>query len=152
MANPFIISIEEGLPLFGVVAPVATATVTELPGTGVFPASLNPVHSIRSDQAWGVRVQWSTGGALGPLLSGNWNVTVYLDRMAGGAHTPVVQSKPVQSTDPAHYVVDIPFAAGAVPAGAYRMAVTITMTGPTGVPAPIGGVGDGPLLQFYDAA
>lgn len=151
MANPFTVSIEEGLPLFGVIAPVATATVTELAGTGPFPASLNPVHSIRSDQAWGVRVQWSTGGALGPLLSGTWNVTVYLDRMSGGAHPPVVQTAPVSPTNPATYTVDIPFAAGAVSAGAYRIAVTITMTGPSGVPAPLGGVGDGPLLQFYNA-
>ena len=33
-------------------------------------------------------------------------------------------------------------------------AVTVTMRGPAPgfVPGPIGGVGDGPLLQFYNAA
>lgn len=155
MANPFTVIVEEGLPLFDV-APTAVATVSELPSGGPFPPVLNPVHSIRSDQTWGVQVKWATHGPLSPLLAGSWEVTVYMDRMGGGSFALPgnVQSTALVATSPANYTVNFTFPAGVVPAGAYRMAITITMRGPGPgfVPGPVGGVGDGPLLQFYNAA
>jgi len=152
MANPFTIIVEDGLPLFDV-APSATATVFELPATGPFPAVVTPVHSIGPTQGWGVRVRWSTSGALSPLLAGDWVVTLYMDRMGGGPFSVPgsQQTTPLIAATPQAYEVDFSFPAGAIPAGAYRLAVTITMRGPAPghVPGPLGGVGDGPLLQFY---
>lgn len=154
MANPFPIAFEEGLPSFEIPS-AAEATVFELPGGGPFPASPVPVNSIRSDQPWGLRVAWTTQGALSPLLAGTWEVTVYLDRLGSGPFSVPgnVQTTALLATNPAGYTVDFGFAAGLVPAGAYRMAVTVTMRGPAPglVPGPIGGIGDGPLLQFYNA-
>jgi len=102
-----------------------------------------------------VQVKWSTNGPLSPLLAGSWEVTVYMDRMGGAPFTLPgnVQSTALVATSPANYTVNFAFPAGAVPAGAYRMAITITMRGPAPgfVPGPVGGVGDGPLLQFYSA-
>ena len=155
MANPFPIILEEGLPDF-VIPDTAHATVVELTSPGTFPASPNPIDRIRSTQAWGVRTTWQTGGPLSSFLAGEWVVTVYLERMGGGEFSLPgnVKTEALVATDPRTYVVDMAFAAGTVPAGAYKIAVTVTMRGPAPgfVPGPIGGVGDGPLLQFYNAA
>ncbi len=156
MANPFPIVFEESLPAF-VIASTAQATITELtsPPPMPFPPVLTPASSIRSDQPWGVRVEWQTSGSLSSLLAGDWEVTVYIDRMGGAPFTLPgnVQTTPLVALNPANYTVDFTFPAGAVPAGAYRMAITVTMRGPAPghVPGPIGGIGDGPLLQFYSA-
>jgi hypothetical protein len=146
MANPFAIDFEENLPGF-VIPGTATATVTEVGGT-------TPIYCIKTSQAWGVNVTWQTGGALTPFMAGDFHVTVYLEKMGSGESADLPSlSVPLVAVDPHTYNASLSFAAGVVPDGAYKVAVTVTMHGPAPgfVPGPVAGVGDGPLLQFYTA-
>lgn len=146
MANPFSIEFEENLPGF-VIPGTATATVTEVGGTA-------PIFCIKTSQAWGVNVTWQTGGPLTPFMAGDFHVTVYLEKMGSGESTDLpALSVPLVAVDPHTYNASLSFAAGSVPDGAYKVAVTVTMHGPAPgfVPGPVAGVGDGPLLQFYTA-
>lgn len=153
MANPFAIDFEEGFPVFNIPA-TATATVTEVGPGGVFPATPNPIACIRRNQNWGVQVTWSTSGSMGWFMGGQWVVTVYLEQMGTGEISMLsgsTVSTPLVAADPYTYTVNLAFPpASAPPAGAYKIAVTVTMQGPGGVPGPVAGTGEGPLLQFYD--
>lgn len=157
MANPFAIEFEEGFPVFNIPA-TATATVTEVGPGGVFPASLNPISCIRRNQNWGVQVTWSTSGSMGWFMGGEWVVQVYLEQMGTGEVSMLSgspQKTPLVAADPYTYTVNLPFnpansALDPLAPGAYKIAVTVTMQGPGGVPGPVAGTGEGPLLQFYD--
>ncbi|MEN9398239.1 MAG: hypothetical protein RLZ81_2769 [Pseudomonadota bacterium] len=153
MANPFAIEFEEGFIPFSIPA-TAQALVTEVPVGMPFPPNPNPNNCIRTSQGWGVQVKWDTSGPLGNFLAGDWVVTVYLEKMGSGEFADLLPlSVPLVATDPHSYSVNLPFGPGSVGPGAYKIAVTVTMRGPApgNVPGPIAGVGDGPLLQFYDA-
>lgn len=147
MANPFDIVFEEDLPGF-VIPGTATATVTEVGGTA-------PIYCIKTSQPWGVNVTWQTGGPLTPFMAGDFLVTVYLEKMGGGEFgaLPALPPVPLVAVDPHTYNATLSVPAGSVPEGAYKIAVTVTMHGPAPgfVPGPVAGVGDGPLLQFYNA-
>ena len=148
MANPFAIEFEENLPGF-VIPGTATATVTEVGGTA-------PIYCIKTSQKWGVNVTWQTGGPLTPFMAGDFLVTVYLEKMGGGEIGILPGSTlpvPLVAEDPHTYNASLTFDADSVPAGAYKVAVTVTMHGPAPgfVPGPVAGVGEGPLLQFYKA-
>ena len=156
MPNPFPVETEELLPFFELTGPgpggAAQCTVYEGPAPTPFPAtSPAPVTSIRTDQIWGVALVWETTGALNYLMAGTWELKVYLEQMGGGefALSGNTHSMPFVSA-PNTYSYVYSFSAGTVPAGAYRVVQTMTLIGPGGFRGPVGAVGDGPIIQFYD--
>lgn len=111
-----------------------------------------PANIIRLSEAWEVKFDWTTTGALNFLMAGSWNLEVFLEKMGGGEFTlaGATASEPFVSA-PNHYVKVINFAAGSVPVGLYRATAIMQMAGPGGVLGPIVGHSDLGLLQFYSA-
>ena len=143
----FAIDFEEDLPGF-VIPGSGFATFVEAATPGSTPA---PARSIRNDQAWRVDVTFQTGGPMSCLIEGSWDITVYLEGY--GAQAPELQkciNVPFNRGNPGTQGATLNWAAGEVPAGAYRTAVTVTMRSPSGCPVACAGVGDSALLQFYD--
>ena len=150
MANPFPLEFEEILNHFFVVQ--AQCTLFEGPAPAPFPDNTpDPLSNIRLDQAWGVTFEWRTLGALNFLMAGDWELTVYLERMGGGEFTLPNNSQSVAFVSaPNTYAEVIDFPAGAVvDEGAYRVVTTVNLRGPTGFQGPIAAVGEGPIANFY---
>jgi hypothetical protein len=97
-----------------------------------------------------VRFQWQTQGALNYLMSGRWELVVYLEQMGGSEFTlPNGTRYQAFVSAPNLYSHDASFPAGVVPEGAYRIVTTVTLMGPGGFRGPVAGVGDGPVVHFY---
>jgi hypothetical protein len=111
-------------------------------------------RNIRTGQDWRVLIEWTTTGTMSHAMAGNWDLQVFLEKMGVGEFklmdNPIVE--PFQSL-PATYSRMIPFVAHSVsvPAGLYKVAVSLTMKGSLAVPCPIAAVAEGPVLQFYDS-
>ncbi len=136
---------EELLPLFSL---NGTCEVLEhtLPGGA-------PTQIIRTDQAWDVRFRWATIGALNYVLSGRWQLRVLLEEIGiGETGLPPAYSFAevnfVSAPNAYERILHIP--AGVVKAGVYKLVATITMVGPSNVPGPIAGFGEGEMLQFFN--
>ncbi len=151
MANPFTLEFEELAPFFQVAHPLCS--VYEGPAPAPFPdVTPTPISNIRLDQAWGVTFHWHTLGALNYLVSGTWQLAVYLEEMGGGEFSLPgnVTNIPFVSS-PHRYTHIFPFGAGVVNhEGAFRVVTTIDMAGPTGFQGPISAVGEGPIIKFYE--
>lgn len=150
MANPFPLEFEELLPLFG--AGNSQCAVVEGPAPAPFPTgAVAPISNIRLDQAWAVTFDWETIGPLNYLMSGEWELTVYLEQMGGGEFdlpNNTVKIPFVSAPNAYSYVFNFP--AGAVAEeGAYRVVTTVDMAGPGGYQGPISAVGEGAILRFY---
>lgn len=155
MANPFTLEFEELAPLFGVTGPGGNGlcAVYEGPAPSPFPDTTpTPITSIRLDQNWGVTFRWRTTGPLNFLMAGTWQLAVYLEEMGGGefslpGNTTVIPF--VSAPTPYNHVFN--FGAGVVTReGAYRVVTTVDMSGPGGYQGPISGVGEGPIVKFYE--
>jgi hypothetical protein len=140
-------SFEELLPAFAL---TGTCEVIEAGPTGGTPTNI-----IRTDQAWSVKFDWATTGPLNFLLSGTWQLRVYLEQMGGGEFDlpPAIANatKPFVSA-PNSYSHMITVPANIVPAGIYRLVAAVTIVGPTGMPGPIAGFGEAGLIQFFQSA
>ena len=151
MANPFTLDFEELAPFFEVDHPLCY--VYEGPAPAPFPdVTPTPINNIRLDQSWGVTFHWHTNGALNYLVSGSWQLAVYLEEMGGGEFNlpgNVTTIPFVSSPNTYHHV--FPFGPGVVSReGAFRIVTTVDMTGPTGYQGPISAVGEGPIIKFYE--
>lgn len=137
MAN---MTCEELLPWFGI---KGKCDVYEVP-------TMNPTSIIRTDQDWGVKFNWKTDGGLNHLLAGRFQLQVLLEKMGPG-EGPAIPAKQIQfQSHPHEYNETISVPAGLVQSGAYKLVATLTMRGPGGVPGPIAGIAEGPVIQFYD--
>ena len=149
MANPFPLEFEELLHHFAVTG--GQCTVYEGPAPAPFPdVTPTPISSIRTDQSWGVAVEWTTTGPLNHLMHGDWELICYLEQMGVGefalpGNTNIVSFVPA----PNPYSHVFSFGPGTVPAGAYRIVLTVTMMGHSGYRGPIAAIGEGPVIQFY---
>ncbi|RMF56379.1 MAG: hypothetical protein D6748_13675 [Calditrichaeota bacterium] len=116
----------------------------------VKPPGVHPTTIIRTDQEWYIKFRWNTLGPLNCLMCGNWEVQVYLEQMGKGefALPNSVMTEPFVSK-PFNYDCEIRFQPGKVPEGVYRIVATIKLLGPTGIPGPVVGFAEGPLVQFY---
>lgn len=121
-----------------------------------------PLGIIRSNQDWGVLVQWTTTGSLVPVIPGVWHLNLHLESIgpgpelrlpAGEIHVPLTPGASPQS-----YAVPIYVPAGTVPAPThatqpYLLVATITHSfceqGPYS-PSSMAGYHEGPILQFYN--
>ena len=140
-----------------------TCTVFEGPATPTPPLPA-PTGVIRSNQDWGVRVQWTTEGTLVPVIPGEWHLNLNLEAMgpgmdlrlpAGEIHVPLTPGPSPQT-----YAVDMNFPAGTVPVPPhetqpYKLVATITHSfcpqGDSG-PSSMAGYHEGGIIQFYNPA
>jgi hypothetical protein len=139
------VSFEELLPFFGV-----SGSCNLIEGT---PPGAAPSNIIRTNQSWSVKFDWTTSGPLNYLMNGKWIMKVYLEKMgAGEVDLPASLSSKTAAfvSAPNSYSNTITVPAGNVPEGLYKIAVSLTMVGPTGTPGPIAGFAEGELVQFYD--
>jgi hypothetical protein len=85
-------------------------------------------------------------------MSGEWQLAVYLEEMGGGEFNLPNNTTPLPFVSaPQAYDYTFNFAAGTVSReGAFRVVTTIDMVGPTGYQGPISGVGEGPIIKFYE--
>jgi hypothetical protein len=131
---------EEMLPWFSI---QGECDVYEVP-------SWNPATVIRTDQDWGVKFHWKTTGGLNHLLAGKFCLQVLLEKY-GPQEGPTIPVKECQfESRPFEYNETIQVPAGLVRAGVYKLVAVLTMKGPLGVPGPVAGMAEGPLLNFYD--
>lgn len=124
--------------------------VVELAPPGIVPSNL-----IRIDQDWGVHMKWTTHGELAPILDGIWNIKILTEAMGVAEYELPPQYRERKVPFDQHIfheydiMMDIP--KGIIPVGIYKLVVVVTLTGKTtGVPAPVAGFSEGPLLNVFD--
>lgn len=118
-----------------------------------------PINNIRSDQDWGVEVDWYLEGwilnsAFFQFL-GEWTVTLYLESMGPGVEYEFSTTVPVSVFAPVapnrrDYTATVALSAGDVVPGTYKGVVAITYAA-GGTPGPIAGhtETDPELVQVY---
>lgn len=126
---------------------ITTATVREYGGP-------NPITIIRTNQRWDVQIEWQTSGFIKSWVAGNWHLTVYLESMGPGDDHALVDPNeaviPLLPPPTDHlYKYHPDFNAGVVPAGVYKLILTITYTDPAGNPGEMAGYWEGPIIQFH---
>lgn len=123
----------------------------------VLDADLTPNHVLQLGKDWHIKVEWEITDDPGhaplvPAIGGTWQVRAKLESIGAewegmvGAMVPVALV-PGQT----HYSTTI-HGAGFPPAGndgGYKLLVTINYIYPTGVPGPMAGFLEGPMIQFY---
>lgn len=124
--------------------------VVELTPPGIVPSSL-----IRKDQDWGVRLRWTTHGELAPILDAMWHIQILLDPLGVANYELPEQYRLVRVAFDQHtlheYDITAKIPKGIVPLGTYKLVVVMTLKGKTtGVPAPVAGFAEGPILNFFD--
>lgn len=124
--------------------------VVEMTPPGIIPSNL-----IRVDQDWGVHMRWTTHGELAPILDGIWNIQILLEAIGVPEYELPAEYRLQKIPFDQHlyhaYDITINIPKGVVPVGVYKLVVVATLVGKTtGVPAPVAGFSEGPLLNVYD--
>lgn len=124
---------------------------------------------VRTDQTWGVKLDWEMKGILtSPLmgLGGDYHLTIYLEDMGPGSNRALPSAGPVKvdslggTFDPIAltrtFSENLTFdpAVEPVPAGIYRLTALIQLYHKdpplgSGAPYPVAGFVEGPVIQFY---
>lgn len=128
-----------------------TASVHEHGGTA-------PTTIISTDQSWAVNVNLKNTGPAASMVGGKYDLHLLLERMGPGVDLdltdPFIPDHIIPltpGTSPVSYFKHIDVAAGAVPAGVYKLIVLLRYFDLTGAPGPMAAYEEiGPLLQFYD--
>jgi hypothetical protein len=144
--------VEELLPWFGW---TASASVYE----GKEPQEpyvTSPTSIIQTHQPWCVCFDWKTWGSLTYNQCGKWVLEVLLEQMGKAEFSlsdvyPAANTSVAYQSKPYTYHHCIEFPPNIVPAGVYRLVVTISMISPSGRPCPIAAFGDCGLLRFYES-
>ena len=121
----------------------------------------SPKNVIRSDQNWGVKVDWQVTGPLVEWLDAEFRLNVYLESIGTGPEfdlpTVVVAtlSMPVvvdgAGVKSRTYSQNVDIAAGTIPAGVYKIATTLHLyERATGNPTPIAGFVEGRMVNIFD--
>lgn len=139
---------EEMLPFFGIHGEV---TLKEGPSTNDFVGG-NPTRIIQSDQSWNVSLKLETSGLLNYVMAGKFQFRIFLEQMGQGEFAlnnsyAIATENFVSMPHTYHTRMDIP--RNEVPDGIYKLVVSLTFKGPSGVPAPIAAFADLGLIQFY---
>lgn len=144
--------------------PVKYAELIEMPVGLVLEGSMvadayevngvNPTNLIRTDQDWGVKVQWELRSLLAPLLSGEWRIQGLLERI--GRDTPPTAIDHDLPVVKVHYhdgafvsadhqmlwKADVKIAKGSVSPGTYKLVTVIQLYDDSGKPTAICGMGE----------
>lgn len=116
-----------------------------------------PATIVKTTDAFHVHAVWSIDGPAAGVMGGDWHLSAYLESIGLGfegqigatVNVPLAGTPPVPL--PRNYHADINVAAGAVPAGAYKL-VTVLLYTNGGFPNEIAAFSEGPIVQFYDPA
>ena len=110
-----------------------------------------PNNIIRIDQDWFVHLEWQLTGSLLRMIDGTWLIQTFLESVGPGPEVEL--NKPGMtlnldgSTD---YKFEFHVKAGEVEVGSYKMVTTIKYRAPDGLPGPMAGFYEVPLIEFYD--
>ncbi|GEM_PF-590181 len=123
----------------------------------VDPSEPVPANIIPVNTAWIARVEWEVHGPLVDIITGNWNVSVFMESLGPGFEGQVgyavvpLESGLLFSGPPKQrtYQVDITVPAGTPPPGAYKLSIIIVHEVRGGVTSPIMAFHEGPIMQFY---
>lgn len=114
-----------------------------------------PATIVKTTDPFRVHADWFVNGPAAAIMGGDWHLRAYLESIGPGfegqigptVNVPVATTPPLPL--PRNYHADINVAAGAVPAGTYKL-VTVLLYTNGGFPNEIAGFSEGPLVQFYD--
>jgi hypothetical protein len=121
-----------------------------------------PSTVIRTDQDWGVQIDWTMEGPLTEWIDANFHINVYLESMGPGpefALPPLIintKSVPVALVGGAKqrsYSEQVLVNAGDIPAGVYRVVTTLHLfEAASGTPTPVAGFIDNGMVNLFDPA
>lgn len=121
-----------------------------------------PKNVIRSDQEWGVKVDWEMHGALVEWLDAEFRISVFLESIGTGPEfdlapvTVPTLSVPVTingNGKTREYSQTITVAPGAVPPGVYKIVTCLQLfERSTGNPTPVAGFDEGRMVQIFKPA
>lgn len=122
--------------------------------------AFNPSHVIRSDQDWGVQVEWEVNGPLTQWLDAQFRISVFLERIGTGSDIdlPIVNvhtlSEPYDPTAQSRtYKRDVNVNAGDIAPGVYKIVTCLQLfEQATGNPTPIAGLAEGRMVHIFDPA
>jgi hypothetical protein len=109
---------------------------------------------IQIPDAWAVNVQWSISGAAVPAFAptAQWHVRVSLESLGPGLEAIVGQiTEPMGAPALSHSynrTINVPGNFPGLTPGAYKLTTVVTLEN-GGVPCPLAGYVEGPVLQFY---
>lgn len=126
-----------------------------------------PNNIVRTDQPWGVHIEWTMNGANRPVLESfnpgaEFRLQVFLERIGPGAEIAlpvpnatenIVSATSTVSPAGRKYTRDLQFAAGSVPAGTYHLTSVVQLfnaPAPGGTPQPAAGFIELPMVLFFN--
>ena len=120
------------------------------------PDTSTPVNHIRTTQPWGVHVE----GAYVPFLVDEFRVRVFVESIGPGVELelPTVKvgtmSAGLIPPNKRSYAVNVPIAAGAIPAGVYKLACLVQLHDDLapGTPYPIVSCIELPVITVFEPA
>ncbi len=125
-----------------------------------------PTNVIPRELAWSVRARWNLKGALAPILTGDWHLTVALESMGGGPEgTSSIVTRDYQAdgtlvgtfpNQEMRFDATVSFPAGVPPIApletrAYRATALLVFRYDSGAPGPFAAVYDLGVIQFFDS-
>jgi hypothetical protein len=110
-----------------------------------------PTNIIKTDKGWYVQVDWTLEGEEVPCWAGMWNLQAHLETMGPGTDiSHPAPPKQIALNQGTTYSEQVRFPPDTVPAGAYKLVVTLTYDDIQGEPGPLAAYVEGPMLQFYE--
>jgi hypothetical protein len=113
-----------------------------------------PTTIIRTDQEWGVKINWELKGSLAEYICGEWCIRVCLESIGSGPERSWEYRIPLDPCGNGKYYYDFKFKPGDITADycstPYKPVVTVTYNSVCHVPGPIAGFVELPILQFYE--
>jgi len=141
-----------------------TGTMSAVVYEGAAFVTATPNNIIRTDQAWGVHVEWTMSGADRALIEnitslGEFRLFVFLERIGPGAGVPLPTPAAVEpilggtiAVGNRNYVKDLQFPAGSVSEGTYHLTTAVQLydePAPGGEPQPVAGFIELPMVLFF---
>lgn len=115
-----------------------------------------PTTIIRTDQEWGVKINWELKGSLAEYICGEWCIRVCLESIGHGPERNWEYRIPLDPCGNGNYYYDFKFKPGDITADycstPYKPVVTVTYNSVCHVPGPIAGFVELPILQFYEVS
>ena len=117
---------------------------------------VRPTTIIRTDQEWGVKVDWFIEGTLTEYICGYWCVRVSLESIGEGPERSwEYKNIRLDPCGDGKYYHDFKFDPGVITADycstPYKLVVTVTYLTECYKPGPIAGIVELPIVQFYHA-
>jgi hypothetical protein len=118
---------------------------------------------IRTDQDWGVKVDWEMKGVLALFLNEEFQVRFFLESMGPGQEYQLPVPLPARVSTLAAVLdmtvpsrtysetITIDHTTTPIAPGTYKLTITLQLfDSSTGTPYPVAGFVEGPMVQFYN--